>query len=67
MTGCVASAVREAISAYLQQEIAAWRVAGLDISVKRNAFGRQIDSRFRKIELSKGSPASLGTEACPHS
>ena len=36
-------------------------VGGLKITAKRNAFGRQIDSKFRSLSLSKGAPASLCT------
>jgi len=36
-------------------------IGGLPITVKRNAFGRQIDSRFRAVVLSKEAPAHLGT------
>lgn len=36
-------------------------IGGLGITVKRNAFGRQIDSRFRSITLSEEAPKTLGT------
>ena len=38
-------------------------VGGLKITVKRNAFGRQIDSKFRALTLAKGAPAYLGTSS----
>lgn len=36
-------------------------IGGLKITVKRNAFGRQIDSKFRGLTLDKAAPAGLGT------
>jgi pyridoxal 5'-phosphate synthase pdxS subunit len=39
-------------------------VGGLNITVKRNAYGRQIDSRFRALKLSSAaSKAKLGASA----
>ena len=44
-------------------------IGGLKITVKRNAFGRQIDSKFRALTLDKAAPAGLGSAAgeagCP--
>jgi len=39
-------------------------IGGLKVSVERNAFGRQIDSRYRSIELSDTAKAAdLGSDA----
>ena len=38
-------------------------IGGLKITAKRNAFGRQIDSKFRSLTLDKAAPAGLGTES----
>ena len=39
-------------------------IGGLKVTVERNAFGRQIDSRYRSIELSDASKAAdLGSDA----
>ena len=38
-------------------------IGGLDITVKRNAFGRQIDSAFREMSLSGAAAGAVGEEA----
>ena len=38
-------------------------VGGLDITVKRNAFGRQIDSSFREMSLQNAADGAVGEHA----
>ena len=40
-------------------------IGGLKVSVERNAFGRQIDSRYRSIELRSGLGLGLGLALSP--